>query len=1173
MELDAIKKFLMSALLLAVVVLTQAPPMAYRTELYELNRVKPHAETQSYESLSMALDGAKNYNRKASINYMPLTEEADLNPLASRWKFAIVKNANDISSWHGIAVPSSWQVQGIDNGVPYTGYYDPQTGYDPPYYVNYRMPEKITLGNETFNIFGVKGQEGEVFIPQAPSEYNPVGLYRRDFTIPNEWLDNNKEVFISFDGVESAFYVYVNGSEVGYHSDSKTPGEFDITPFLNGKGERNTLEVKVFRWADCSWLDGQDMIRLSGIFRDVYLTATPPVHIQDYKVETYFDASFTNATVEIQTEIKNYTADLTPDNLSIVAEFYDADGKIAYTGTFESESGSVSAISPHKWFPDDPYLYTLVITLTDTATGEVYDRVSQQFGFRQITFRTDEDATDYIRINGKKLTMRGVNRHDTTPDGGRYVSKAQYEEDVFIMLRNNINTVRTSHYPNDTYFYYLCDKYGIMVIAEANNESHGAYGGDDPADRGRSLWDGGLFEMANSRVQNLVEKEKNRTSIVMWSIGNEGGTQYSEDINDIAISGWRGIIGNLREIDSTRPIHYEPFADKDNSPDPSIGRTLNTAVDVYSRMYASVDEHREDSMNSKVNMLCEYAHSMGNSTGNLKEYFDVFRETAGSIGGCIWEFSDHSIWTKTTEIPFYDYYGNGLYLGYGGDWGESFHDSCYSANGIVDANRKEKPAMSEVKKVYQSIVFEPADLENGDINIRNEYYVKNVNEFDLIWTLYEDDRILHSSAIDVNIEAMGGTQDTLNDIVPIMVNVPYAAYMPVTLKAGAEYFLKIQACLKEDTDWAEKGFAVCEEQFSLPYKSDVILTPQITGTVNVIDGDMLILSNDCFSVTFDKTNGLITDYTADGVKLLTSGPQLTFWRALLGNDGEASNGVMQGWMKVETILNAFEYADDTVVAKYALRGKIDGVSLSGSYVEMNYKIYSNGAIEVAVSLITGTSKEMLRFGTDMVMPEGFENVEWYTRGPYENMSDRKTGSFIGKYTTTVTENFHPYMWPQDTGTHQDTRYMALTGSQNRGLLIVANEENYYEANALHYSWMDLNNTQRYFTLGNEKNLHLYQKQPRTDTVVSVNYGSRGTGGASCGPDTLDKYRMYAGNLTYSYTLVPFAKDMDSPMNLSKYYSSAIAEKSKPDTELYNMSRLIAVIAIMFLVVLGLRRKR
>jgi len=1519
------------------------PNQGRQSLVYEVNREKPHAETRAYDTVAKAVKGAVDYDREISKYFMSLTNPNDLDPTTSDWKFSIVdslttnlttanntkdplnpsrnivdfyKSDYDISTWRGIAVPSSWQVQGVKDGIPYTGYYDPNYGYDPPYYTNISMPGSITFKGQSRAIFN------SISIPGAPTVYNPVGFYRRSFDVPASWIAEKNKVFITFQGVEAAYYLYVNGKEVGYYEDSKMQGEFDITPFLTADGKNNQLAVKVFRWADSSWMDDQDFIRLSGIFRGVYLSATPAVHIRDYKVETKFDENYENATLSLRANVVNYTSDVDFSDYRLLAQLFDTEGNDILDGrsirldlpglTANKEitvSGSTVVISPKKWFPDDPNLYTLVLSLYDKATNVAVERISAQLGFREVLYRDANQRLQILRINGKKITMRGVNRHDMTPFGGRYVPNETYETDVAIMKRNNVNTCRTSHYPNDEYMYYLCDKWGIMMISEANNESH--------ANTSSSISANNFFDMANSRVLNMVETYKNRTAVIMWSMQNESGSQ----------SGWNTIHANTRAVDRTRPIHDEPFRSY-------ITVGTDTSVDVWSNMYPTASSHGSSANNSTgiSVMMCEYAHAMGNAIGSLDAYMNEFRSRQYSIGGCIWEYVNHNVWTKPSSVPailesgpkslngilagsivnnmltptstvtyqnkagaddadlfnehlsgrqpfsielfanqistptgapyiskgdsqvslsfsssapstFYpgriagdlmrlnptvttstntsgsgegpantadnnprtkwcnttatwpslvylqyqfsspqvarmfmltsanddmsyarspqnvridasnngtswttlttvngiaftanyqdkvfafanetaysyyrlvilrttngtsgtfqigdfslgtgvgaqvnvpttyspklnftisgrsgsitatadvgngflgqmqrivavfdgenlelwlggvkiasvevpedfdisqtasdlavgysagsgyvatscianiagarifsrvlsaaeladnsrsaydpvsgdgvlfwadyskpmtqvtpnmnDVYGNGMYLGYGGDWGEGNHDNYFCADGLLDSRRIEEPEVREVKKCYQPLLFTGLNQTTGNVSVRNEYYAKNGNDFDWVWTLYEDDEVIGTGPISVPSIPPMTNQVVLNNIPAVSFNVPYRGSLPAVAKPGAEYFLMIQACLKEDEDWAPKGYPLCEEQYKLTVTTALpLIYTEDFGALKVNQaGSNYDIVGDDFKITFNSATGALLDYTAGGVQLISSGPQPTFFRAKLANDRSGTN--INNWVNTDntktlrsfTVTPSVDKKSVTIAVTYNLTIN------TSSFVDMTYVVFGNGAVRVTTALRTTSTDQLLRFGVDLMMPAGFENIDWYTRGPAENLNDRSTGYYIGRYQTTVTDNFWPYVKPQDTGTHQDTRFMALTSdSKDKGLMIVATGSRLFEANALHYTWRDMNSGTDWWSTGVR---HPYQLSPRKETVVSVSYGSRGTGNESCMTvPPLSAYQLQAGNRSYSYTFVPFDKaDQAALTDISRNYRDAASMKS------------------------------
>jgi beta-galactosidase/beta-glucuronidase len=1115
-------------------------------------------------------------------------------------------------------------------------------------------------------------------------------------------------------------------------------------------------------------MDDQDFIRLGGIFRDVYLMAAPPAHIRDYKVETDLDSGFVNADLKVTAWVRNYTASTAYDGLGVFARVLDAGGNditaghnlkidvgALAAGAEAKAEGEVTILAPEKWFPESPTLYTLTLTLYDKATGKVYEVLSQELGFREITYRNADDTPAVIRINGEKVMMRGVNRHDTTPEGGHYVSRERYDQDLRIMKQYNVNAIRTSHYPNDTYLYWLADKYGLYVVAEANNESH--------ANTSSSITDNNFHYMANSRMQNIVEKEKNRTSVVMWSLGNESGSQ----------SNWYNVLANIRPVDKTRPVHYEGIKPSAASVAAEEDGFQDARLDVYSTMYASVTGvvGYSAASNTFPYYQCEYAHAMGNSVGNLKEYFDAYRGGPMSIGGCIWDYVDQAVWTKPPTVaslpesgpyalkgqankatdaalfaaaegvgrglapgsaveypntagaggddvfnaaisgknPFsvevwaaptdtatnrvlvakgdnqfalktgtinsqtclefyiydasssswvavsaplpadyasgalhhvvgtfdgqalrlyydgallatrdvgasqvssssyalavgrdtqngsgrdstsyilgarvyarelsaaeatdaarkpgdpapaaadaaaggvllwadytqgglshepadaYDYYGNGLYLGYGGDWGEGATDNNFCANGIISADRDPQPELSEVKKVYQSINFfaDEADLAAGVVRVLNENNYLDANAFDYSWTVLEDGVAIGSGAIEgfPSVPVNKG-QLVLADMPKVPVSVPFLAALPAEPAPGAEYHLTVQAHLREATEWgAEAGHVVAEEQFKLPFEAaeNPLNAVDASGAlpIRVENGaGAVAISGDGFSVRFDKATGLMQDYTAAGELLLSEGPRPEFWRARNDNDNVGSNA----WTNLDINLPAPEI---TVTRPGGLSARVTvayNYAAPAATVTFTYDVYFTGQVTVNYDLKTNVTASVYRVGADLVMPAGFEGLEWLARGPLENLSDRYTGSFVGRYKTTVTDNYYPYIEAHDTGTRQEARWMAITGEGKAAGLLVAATGRDFEANALHYSWRNLGLR------------HPYMVFPRAETVLSVNYASRGTGGSSCGPATLAEYQVNTGDYNYSFTLAPLAAGED-PNEASKRYEAAPA---------------------------------
>ena len=1366
------------------------PNQGRQSQVYEVNRVKPHADLLPYDTVQSAVTGAVDYDKARSKYYLPLTTKADLDPVTSSWKFSRVdtltktlatanatkdpwnpsanivdfyKTDYDASKWPGVAVPTSWQLQGVGpDGVPFTGYYDPEYGYDPPYFTNINMPGSVNFQGKGGSIFN------GITIPEGPNNFNPVGFYRRNFDVPADWIADKNKVFISIDGAEAAFYVYLNGKEVGYHEDSKTPGEFDLTPFLTADGKNNLLGIKVFRWADCSWFDDQDMIRFGGITRNVWLMATPPLHIRDYKVETDMDATFTDATLKLDVWARNYTSNLDFSDYGVMAQLFDADGVDILQGQTivlpfsnlisDSEvkvSGSVPVTAPHLWFPDDPYLYTLVLSVYNMLTNVAVERISQQLGFRKITYRTAANATDIIRINGQKIMFMGTNRHGTSPEGGHYSPPERIYTDLLLMKQNNLNAIRTSHYPEDTYLYYLADKWGLMIMDEANNESH--------ANTSSSLSTNNFYDMVNSRTQNIVQRDKNRTSVVMWSLGNESGNQ----------AGFRTIIGNIRPVDNTRPVHYEPIGNNTTT-------NMDQMNDVRSSMYTSPSGFRSNCTSSAVRsaVLCEYDHSNGNAVGNERDYLDVFRSEPRCIGGFTWDYVDQSAWTKpastgyitekgpynlkgnassaivtsvfashtgsgysstlrpgayvtypntagtggqdifneyiqgrkpfsvevwasptdltsqailvakgdnqfalkyrnnnelqftiystnawvsatapmpsnitngqmhhfvgsfdgttlrlyydgsllastaltaaqnistssyafgvgrelqnsrssvsyiagarvysraltdaeardatrgpsdpvpaddgvifwedftkavlSAEIPkMWDIFGNGLYLGYGGDWGEGNTDGDNCADGMITATRDEQPEIVEYKKAFQPLWFTATDtqLTAGIVNVRNELYATNGNTFKYTWILTENGAEISRGVLDnvPNMPAAKNGMDVFYNLPTVAINIPYQ--LPATLRPGAEYHLNIEASMKTATEWAQAGHVVATEQFLIPAKSAAGM-PAVPvnnpGEIKIEDGDTTLkLSGIDFSVEFNKANGMMTNYTAGGQTLLTEGPRPQFWRA--PSNADMQQVTNNPWTNIDINLPLPSFSTGpsadglsvVVVVNYALTA-----INANSFVDMKYTVYLNGAINVTSTLRTNSTLQLFRFGADMIMPPGYENIEWFTVGPQDNFFSRDWGVYSGRYQTTVSDNFFPFITPQNCGAHLNTRWMALTGGDTSvGLLVAATGARNFEANAMHFGWRDM-------APGGVPVRHPYMLSPKDHTVVSVGFGSRSCGGRNFGMPT--QYTFPAngngGSRTYSYTLVPFTAGDDLQTLADSYKTAPELDILKP----------------------------
>ncbi len=1071
--------------------------MANQSDIVRINTLDYHTVgTVVFDSVENALEGAISYDRTLSPYYKLITGEDET------WKLAVYQNEDDarnagvlndfykvdydmsaapkyegedkIYSFHNayyggfkdVTLPCSWQVQ----------------GFDFPIYTNYTYPWSD----------GAYGIE-KLFTPRAPEAMNPVGFYRYEFDVSSDWMSENRRVYISFGGVESAYYVYVNGHEVGYAEDSFDAHDFDITPYLNKDGKDNLLAVKVYRWCDGSYFEDQDFLRLAGIFRDVYLYSTTGVRMSDYFVVTDLDDDYKDATLKLDVEVTNTTAEKA-SGLKLDVKLFDADKNNVFAlsalrkNVPSTESGQTVTVSmekkvssPHLWSDEDPYLYTLVITMYD-SNGVYYGSISQQLGFREITFTPTEGTSenewyDTVLLNGQPLMMKGVNRHDTDGHTGRYISHELAEKDVILMKQLNINAVRTSHYPNDEYFYNMCDKYGVLVIGECNVETHYNVSGGDTEEY--------FSEVVRDRIRAHTQAYKNRTSIIMWSMGNEtigGTTSFIESIQEI------------KEWDGTRPIHFE-------------SQGSGGGVDIASTMYANIQEmnNRGGWENHMPYMQCEYSHAMGNSVGNLYEYWEPIRQYDNLIGAFIWDYIDQGIWTEVPDGK-YDYYGTGEYLAYGGTWGDNPNSGDFCQNGILSNDRTPQPEAQEVKYVYQSVWFtndKPLTKDNREVSIFNEFRFTDLNAYDFSYELLCNGEVVDSGSFDVACKPL----ETVN------VTIPYT----IPERSGEnEYLLSLYATLKEDTSWGGKaGDKIAIEQLDVRHDSEEesFDLSSLTTLSAEESGSTLVIKGEEFELTFDKSKGNITTYVVNGETILEKGPTPLFTRARHNNDN------MWGVLDNATVSKAEEFsytvASDSKSVDVHTRLKL---SAGNSYVIMDYTVYGGGQIKVSCELeLSSEVSELLVYGNMMSLSADYDEMTYYGRGDADTYNDRKRGSLAGIYTQSVEDSFFPYLKPQDTGNKTGLRYLALSSDEkDTGLLIAC--DGLLEGAALHYSHNEISNAK--YTYGLPKEIK--------NTYLNINYGSRGTGGASCGPETLPEYKILndGRDFSYTYTIIPYTDGDD-----------------------------------------------
>ncbi len=1024
--------------------------------MFGRNKEPDHCTLMPYPDRASALEGT----RDASPFHLSLN---------GTWKFHWVGKPADrpidffrpdygVSQWDDLPVPSNWQMH----------------GYGIPIYTNVRYPFPADP-------------------PHIPHEYNPVGSYRREFEAPTEWA--GRQVFIHFDGVKSAFYLWVNGQMVGYSQGSMTPAEFNLTAYL--KDGANTLAVEVYRWSDGSYLEDQDMWRMSGIFRDVYLFSTPTVHLRDFFVRCDLDQDYRDATLHVDASVRNY-GDEPTGACTVELALLDADDKAVGPEPLASEaptdlaarvdtvaSLTANVAAPQKWSCETPYLYTVVLTLKNAA-GEIIEVERCRFGFRKVEIR---DAQ--LFVNGVPIYIKGVNRHEHDPLRGRAVTRERMIQDIEIMKRFNINTVRTSHYPDDPKWYDLCDEYGIFLIDEGNVESHGMGYDLEKTLGNRPEWEAAHVD----REISMVHRDKNHPSVIIWSLGNEAGS----GCNFVAAA------QAIRELDTTRPIHYE---------------RMNEVADMDSVMYPALDVliERGREASDKPFIMCEYAHAMGNAVGNLQEYWDAVETHTRLIGGCVWEWADHGLFRYADDEPN-EQGERPWYWAYGGDFFDEPNDGNFCMDGLVFPDRAIPPKMYELKKVYQYVGIKAKDALSGVVAIHNKHFFTNLSVFDVQWTLSEDGKVLQTGTLPPLDVPPGEVRD---------VTIPLKSLTPAP---GAEYWLRVSFHLRENTAWAEQGHEVAWEQFQVPFEAapKPVLDLGAMDDVAIEDvGDVVTVRGTAFAVAFKRSTGAITSLVYadtpiinDGAQTL-NGPVFNCFRAFTDNGG--------GFKKERGIRAAFDAAGLRTITR-RVRG-FDVRVLNSKAVEVDvvaeclgakgagflhrcvYTILGDGTVGLDNSIEPiGELPILPKLGVQMVVSGALENLTWYGRGLWENYSDRKTGAPMGVYQGTVAEQYVAYPRPQECGSKEDVRWAALTNDGGAGLLVVA--EHPIALTALHYTAVDL-----------DKATHLHELRPRRDVVLCLDYAQCGLGNASCGPTVLEKYAVRLDKpCRYAFALRPYAPAM------------------------------------------------
>lgn len=1000
-----------------------------------INAEKAHATYVPFEALS--------WNN--GLNKSPLVKF-----LNGTWKFKYYKNpslspsdihlAGNISDWDDITVPGNWQLQG--NGK-----------YDSPVFTNIKYPFEPNP-------------------PFVPKDYNPIGIYKKSFTIPPDWID--KQVFIHFAGIQSAMYLWINDEKVGYHEDGMLPSEFNITNYVK-KGD-NEITVQVFNWSSGSYLEDQDFWRLSGIYRDVYLFATPNVHMRDFAVFSELDDEYKDATLNVTVDIENLHT-LKNEQYFIRTTLIDMQGNTV--STFKSENFQVQnstertislknrVSNPLKWTAETPNLYKVGIELVSTN-----DKIIQAFvintGFRKI-----EIKNGLFLVNGKPVKIKGVNRHEFDMYSGRAITRESMIKDILLMKQYNINSVRTSHYPNQPEWYNLCDEYGLYVMDEANIESHGLwvqdyYIGDRPE------WKQSIVE----RNINMVERDKNHPSIVFWSMGNESGVGPNFDSAYEAIK---------HADPQKRPVHYE-------SQNPAYKKVLSQ-FDIISQMYISLNDvirlFNEDTTRPMI--ICEYSHSMGNSLGNFSKYWNLFYKYPRMQGGFTWDWVDQGLRLKDENGKEY--------------WSIiNYSDGANVNDGLVTPDRRVQPEMNELKKVYQNFSVKEIDAIQGLVSIENRNYFLSSDNIVLNWEVIEDGIVVYRNSLDdLRIEAQSQK----------LIRLQYPDNL---IKTGKEYYLNLYFVLKQPTPWAEKGFEVAKEQIKLNLPINNLIQDdnlnQFTHLSVSEKKTKLTIKGSDFSVVFDKKQGAIVSYKYKNREIFADPLLPNFWRVPTDNDeGGGSNSYASRWREAGLDNYIIENRGFRVKNQQAKEVAVNIVNElifnTGAILQTTeYVVFADGKIDINnIFRVDEKLPPLARVGLVVSLPKNFDNIKWYGRGPFESYEDRKSAAFIGIWEGKVENQYFDYIMPQENGNKTDVRWVEIW-SENNSVRFSGRPHIHF--NIQNYSDASLNESKKSRVL------------KRGDkTYVHIDYKQIGLGGDdSWSPRVHKEYLLDGSEYSFSFILAP-----------------------------------------------------
>lgn len=1008
------------------------PQLFARNRLPARAYFTPHADESTAASL----------NRGASPRFKLLNGlwkfHYDASPLEAPQGF--MDQGYDDGDWDDLQVPSHWQLN----------------GYGRPHYTNVIYPFPLDP-------------------PRVPTD-NPTGSYRRSFYVPEEW--DGMQVILRFDGVDSCFEVWVNGKAVGLSKGSRLPAEFDVTPLVR-KGE-NVLAVRVIQWSDASYVEDQDMWYLSGIFRDVSLIARPKAHIEDVYAVTEFDSGYKNATLNVRVKVS-----AAADDCTIGLELTDAAGKEVASASHKI-AGTVHELSfklqePHKWTAEDPYLHKLLVRLSD-ASGATLEVVPQRIGIRQVEVKGGN-----ILVNGVDVMFKGVNRHEFHPDLGRVIPMESMIEDLLLMKRNNINAVRTSHYPDDPRFYELCDEYGLYLIDECDLETHG-FGDTDrwPTPTDDPQWEGALID----RMVRMVERDKNHPSVIMWSLGNE--SQIGRNHKAMADA--------ARACDPSRLIHYEG--------DPKV-----EVSDLVCWMYPSVaacvqigegqelTEHwsklKPGQYAHKPCVLCEYTPAMGNGPGHLKEYWDTFYKYKRLQGAFLWEWCDHGLRAFTPEGE--EYYA------YGGDYGDEPNDGSACINGLVDPDREAWPSLAEYKKVLEPVQVEAVDLAKGKVRLVSRRDFESLADLRAAWALYEDGALLQTGTLALPVVPARASAEVV---------VPFE--MP-KVKPFAELILRISFTLAEDTRWADAGYEVAWSQFEIPVPSSPKPLKRSVPDLEVEDTALeLVVAGPSFTMVFDKVRAVIAEWTYEGADLIVAGPRLNLWRAPTDHDVNVARdwrraGIDVLQHRVESVKHRrIDSGTVEIEADVRVAPPIHSRVVETRYV---YTVFGDGRVHISVKgdFFDKWPESLPRIGLQMRMPISTIGVEWYGRGPGQTYPDSKQSGKIAVWTAGIDDMYTPYTLPQENGNRCDARWVAFTDRRGTGLIAVGMPTLEFSAH-------------RFTPEEIAKARHTYDLEPRDELIVNLDYRQNGLGTNCCGEGPLPQYLLKPEPFAFEVRFAPCDAD-------------------------------------------------